>query len=398
MSPSWSVHRHTPTPTLFGAFLGIAAILTAAVAQFSPPARADACAPVSTDQLAAYWKFDEGTGFVAHDTTAYDNAGWLQSDAAWTGSGAPLLSADPSALTLDGTGDYVFVPATSGLPSGSAARTIALWMRRDGDAPQATLFSLGDRDNGSQKFILQMGGTASGTAALFTDGVNATNNIALTGSQIPGAGWHHVALSFDGGSVWNYYLDGVLVKSGTFAVPINTMTNAAEIGSRHDAVNGFFHGSLDDVRVYGRALGASEIASLAGGCGNEGSPSSSSSSTSSPSSSSSSTSSSSSGTVPLCHGTSATIYVKNGRVVGGPLNGKRFMGILRGTNGNDVIAGTGGGEIIGGKGGDDIICGNGGRDVIYSDGGNDAIYTGGGQSIVFDRPGNGFGRGYGVRF
>lgn len=43
---------------------------------------------------------------------------------------------------------------------------------------------------------------------------------------------------------------------------------------------------------------------------------------------------------PTCHGLPATIYVRNGRIVGGPDHGKRYRGVLRGTPGNDVIVGT----------------------------------------------------------
>src|SRR5205823_1975876 len=58
-----------------------------------------------------------------------------------------------------------------------------------------------------------------------------------------------------------------LHRTGTFAVPIFTVTNAAEIGARHDAATGYFSGNLDDVRIYDRVLTAGEAASLdAGNC------------------------------------------------------------------------------------------------------------------------------------
>src|SRR5262249_24499525 len=67
---------------------------------------------------------------------------------------------------------------------------------------------------------------------------------------------------------------------------------------------------------------------------------------------------------PTCVGSPATIYVKDGRIVGGPDDGKRYRGVLRGTAGDDVIVGSDGRDRIKGRGGRDAICGGGGDDDI----------------------------------
>lgn len=223
------------------------------------------CAPVATGQLVAHWKFDEASGPTVQDSTSYNNTGSLLNGASRTSSGAPLLSSNPSALSLDGVNDHVLVPDTTNFPASSSGRTIALWMNQNAITNQATMLSMGNGNASGQKFILQMG-TAGGQTYLFTDGVNSANNITLTGSQIPGVGWHHVAFTVTNNGNWKYFLDGVQKKTGNFPVNLNTVVNDVEIGSRHDLFNGFFQGRLDDVRIYRGTLTPNEVDILASGC------------------------------------------------------------------------------------------------------------------------------------
>ncbi|MDD5055377.1 MAG: ice-binding family protein [Candidatus Peribacteraceae bacterium] len=253
------------------------------------------CLPADED-LVGYWKFDESDSSLAIDSTTYNNQGAV-SGAAPGGAGAPVSYTNTTKLSFDGVSNQVNVTDVTGLPSGNGARTVVLWMNQAVMQQQSTLVSLGSGNTPDQKFIVQMGTEpAGGPTYLFTDGINEPNNITVTGTEIPGIGWHHVAFSYDGAGNWEYYLDGLLKKSGVFPVAINTVTNAAIVGARNDAVSGFFNGSLDDVRIFNSALSPFRIAALASGiCTGSGGGSSSSSSSEGGSSSSSSSSSSEGG-------------------------------------------------------------------------------------------------------
>jgi Ca2+-binding RTX toxin-like protein len=74
-----------------------------------------------------------------------------------------------------------------------------------------------------------------------------------------------------------------------------------------------------------------------------------------------------------CDGHAATIYVANGSVVGGPLDGQPYAGRLRGSGGADVIVGTAERDEIDTGQGDDLVCGGGGNDAIDGDEGHDMI-------------------------
>jgi hypothetical protein len=93
-------------------------------------------------------------------------------------------------------------------------------------------------------------------------------------------------------------------------------------------------------------------------------------------------------TGPTCNGLAATIHVKDGKIVGGPDDGKPYRGVLLGTSGNDVIVGTEASDLIKGFAGDDTICGGGGGDRIEGGAGGDWIDGGEGNDLIKGQEGN----------
>lgn len=95
---------------------------------------------------------------------------------------------------------------------------------------------------------------------------------------------------------------------------------------------------------------------------------------------------------PSCNGVAATIYVgADGRIVGGPDNGKPYRGKLNGTPAADVMAGTAGRDEFAARGGNDRLCGRegndeleggGGHDTLFGEGGNDELDAGGGNDTL----------------
>jgi Concanavalin A-like lectin/glucanases superfamily len=93
---------------------------------------------------------------------------------------------------------------------------------------------------------------------VFTDGINVSNFITLTGSQVPlYETWYTVSLVFDGGSTWRVYRDGALLKTGTYGVTINTsVSTQVDIGSITGAN---FNGRIAWATIHNRALSAPDI-------------------------------------------------------------------------------------------------------------------------------------------
>lgn len=100
---------------------------------------------------------------------------------------------------------------------------------------------------------------------------------------------------------------------------------------------------------------------------------------------------------PTCDGQRATVYVANGRIVGGPDSGQLYAGTLRGTAGADVINGTTGADTIVASGGADVVCTLGGVDSVSGEGdadkliggaANDNLSGGAGADTLQGRTGN----------
>jgi hypothetical protein len=94
------------------------------------------------------------------------------------------------------------------------------------------------------------------------------------------------------------------------------------------------------------------------------------------------------GSVPNCSGHAATIWMRDGIIVGGRDNGLPYHGRLPGTEGADVMVGTAGNDILEGFGGNDWICGGPGHDLIKGGTGNDRLFGGPGRDTLIGGAGS----------
>ncbi|HVW67070.1 MAG TPA: LamG-like jellyroll fold domain-containing protein [Candidatus Peribacteraceae bacterium] len=343
------------------------------------------CTPnVSNANLLGYWKFDEGSGTTAVDSSGNNHPGTLENGVVRTGSGAPQISPNPHALSFDGTNDQVRVSGSGGtfnFGSGTSFTVSAFVKTTSGNRSVLGNFNGSSPYRGWGLYLY-----SSNRVDFFAYGNLGINDVSMPSSvNLLDNNWHNITGVFtrSGNNITiRSYVDGTLI--GTSTATVGNIASNSDLLFGHYLGQPNFSGSLDDIRVYARALSANEVQSLAGGCPSSSSSSSSVSSTSSSSSSSLSSSSSSvssssstssiSGGIPTCGGLNATIYVNaQGRVVGGPDNGMYYGGLLLGSNGNDVIVGTIGPDMILGGNGDDVICGGGGNDFINGGNGNDRI-------------------------
>ncbi|NOU43388.1 MAG: DUF4347 domain-containing protein, partial [Methyloglobulus sp.] len=159
-------------------------------------------------------------------------------------------------LSLGSAGGSVQINSTFNNP---ANVTLAAWVNLTSAGTNGSdVISLGD----NVLLRLDAGGTLLGGYYNGTTWVGTSYNTVLAGT-----GWHHVAFSFDdAGNATALYLDGVQVGSlnTTDSISYALGTNSF-IGKHGNGSTNFdFNGKIDDVRIYNRALGASEIAALSG--------------------------------------------------------------------------------------------------------------------------------------
>ncbi len=206
--------------------------------------------------LVGYWKFDEDTGKTAKDWSGNGKTATLNSIAepstatsGWTSKGKMSR-----ALNFDGTNDYV----STLLPLNSlSAMTISWWEKTSVDTQAAGVISA---DNGSSgRFIIQENSGGS-IGPVYADGpVFPADFSVILGDGV----WHMYTLtvsSFSSGT-WRLYRDGVLFLTTT-GYSFTPSSQTLELGTHVSGVGGYWTGSMDDVRVYNRALSTSEVLAL----------------------------------------------------------------------------------------------------------------------------------------
>ncbi len=162
------------------------------------------------------------------------------------------------AIALGGS-QYVLIQGGYLPPSGTSARTTAAWIRTTNNG---AIIAWGPNST-SRKWHMRVENAASFTGTL---------RIEMGGGFVRGTKdlrdglWHHVAgvlPAFGTPNATNIilYVDGALEPlSGSTASPITTDSAPATIGV--DSQSRYFTGVIDEVRIYPRALSASEITAL----------------------------------------------------------------------------------------------------------------------------------------
>ena len=176
-------------------------------------------------------------------------------------SGPLTDSAKGAALALDGDGDWVSF-AGAGIPTGNAPFTLGAWINPTsptggGAGGQITFWG---EQAGNQSNGFRMRGPA-GVRHYFWG--NDHDEDFSGGSILPddsgpnGDGWHHLALTFDG-SETRWYHNGAILGAPRAVSDVTVADSNYRIGARLAAE--FFDGFIDEVSVWGAALGADDIA------------------------------------------------------------------------------------------------------------------------------------------
>jgi hypothetical protein len=197
-----------------------------------------------TPSIVGMWQMDEGGGDVAHDVSGYGNSGMIHG-AIWAegirGSG----------LEFDGVDDYVEVADNPTLDLQQF--TIAGWVRPDVVKSGDNGCGLIAKVNSYQ--VLYWWGEVQG-AIRDTSGV--WHWIGSDGGGNEVGRWYHVAMSYDGENL-KMYIDGVLQDTASYQCEVGNSPSPFTLSPDW---GGRFDGRMDEVRLYGRALSADEVASL----------------------------------------------------------------------------------------------------------------------------------------
>jgi hypothetical protein len=213
--------------------------------------------------LVGWWKFDEGIGTAANDSSGHNNNGTVNGDAVWTGGQIN------GGLNFDGSNDYVSVPDNDNSLDMPSQITISAWVKVNNlsnyyeilyKGPSGTAWEVypGNyefeilKDSGRLEFEHQTG-----------TGISCTNYIST--SAVTAGAWQHVAVTLKKGDSVKFYINGTPVGTSAQTTAFGILNDEPiRIGTRKDSF-GLFNGTMDDVRIYNRALSDAEIQQIYGG-------------------------------------------------------------------------------------------------------------------------------------
>ncbi len=207
--------------------------------------------------LVAQYRFDDGGGTSAADSSGNGRTATLSGGAGWTTGHAG------GAVDLTGSGGYVGLPA--GLLAGATAGTVAAWVRINALSTWSRVFDLGS-GTGTNMFLTPRSDAGTARFAITSGGAGAEQRINAP-SALPTGVWTHVAVTLSGSA-------GVLYVNGTEVARNSALTlRPGDLGSTTQnwigrsqyAADPYLNAAVDDLRLYSRALSATEIAQLAAG-------------------------------------------------------------------------------------------------------------------------------------
>ena len=216
--------------------------------------------PLDTGEsgLIAHYPFDGN----AKDATPYNNHGAIGGNPVFEPSSHPL-GAGGQNIKFDGNMDSVLVPNAVQLISDYA--TISFWIRVDGvsavDA-EAYVIDFGHWDQRWKislpkhlKIVLTTNGNNVQFPAFISDMDSGDGNEMVKGF------WWYVTMVHDGVKDL-IYVNGQLVNSKPVATKLNSTARNLCFGSNPVEGGQYFQGALDNVKLYNKALTASEVAKL----------------------------------------------------------------------------------------------------------------------------------------
>ena len=215
---------------------------------------ANATTPAAPSSLLAAYAFSEGSGTTTADASGKGHTGTL-SGATWTNAGKY-----GQALSFNGSTSYVDLGNAADLQL-TGSMTVSAWIFATANPPddgQIVSKSTGagwqfktSPDTGPHTFAVAVSPNSSSNTQRYSNTVRALNT------------WYYVTGVYDAtAGTLNIYVNGVLdngVLSGT--VPPSQYNAPANVNVGQRGGGYLFQGTIDEVRIYNRALSPAEIQS-----------------------------------------------------------------------------------------------------------------------------------------
>jgi len=196
--------------------------------------------------LSGWWRFSEGVGVLAKDSSEFENDGTIYG-ATW------VDGKYDKALTFDGSASYVLIPHDSSLSSSEIS--VEAWVKRTRTGVEEMVVSKYGGDYKEYYLFVNSGDTLCFLIGNGTDNVIAFSTVLLDQTDV----WYFVGGTYDGVNM-RVYVNGVDTTSGSPTQdPISHNVGGVTIGKASWYDGQFFEGVIDEVRIFNRTLSGSEI-------------------------------------------------------------------------------------------------------------------------------------------
>lgn len=177
-----------------------------------------------------------------------------------------------SAVMLNGSGSYFYMAENSTLRP--TALSISIWIKPTTVDRRMQIYNKSRFSDGSAEMyssLIKPSETIAGNITINTDIKQNSNCQPGIGwqtfpidSKLAINTWHHVVLTYSGRSARMYY-DGALLAT-TDDLPASSLDQCPggdlKFGAQSQQIPSYFYGALDDIRIYKRAITASEVQTL----------------------------------------------------------------------------------------------------------------------------------------
>ncbi|MCL5017379.1 MAG: LamG domain-containing protein [Patescibacteria group bacterium] len=211
-----------------------------------------------TNGLVGHWKFDEISGTTAYDSSGNGNNGNL------INSPTRMTSANckvGSCLQFNGSNNAVDVGSGSSLDMSSVNKmTFSMWVKPTSYPVGSIVETLRQYND----FLMSWRGDSGGFWQIGITQSNSTKAVvqSATSATIPINTWTFVSMTADGSYV-RLYINGTFFGLTTYDGTLGNIGGYSTIiGAYRNDGSRSFPGLIDDVRIYNRALSASEVAQL----------------------------------------------------------------------------------------------------------------------------------------
>jgi hypothetical protein len=203
--------------------------------------------------LAGYWKFDEGSGTIAHDSSGNGNDGTFNGDPQW------VTGYFGGALEFDGSGDWLDCGSDPSL-SISGAVTMTAWIKVNTLGLDQKVGGNQDNANGGYKMTVFTNNKVEFEVRNSSNAGTLNRNEA-GGTILETGEWYHFAGVYSQADGYiRTYVNGVLDRELATTAVLGASPGPFRIGCEPFNTGSYnFDGVMDELRVYNTALTEDEI-------------------------------------------------------------------------------------------------------------------------------------------